>query len=970
MSPAEFLRAVWPSDGIYCLAVRRPTGGWKHTTYDPVDEAAAAAVLIRGDLFFNIHTLKEKNVWNERLQTNQQRTHTNAAAAQVFFLDLDVGSDTNKFTSKADAFEALKNFCKTTGLPKPLMISSGRGYHVYWLLSDPLPSEQWLDHATQLRQLTAHHGLKADTTRITDRASLLRVVGSFNLKDPANPLAVERASDGPVTATGVFCKLIHDALIVAGQTPKLAPKLIEAESLLGSNLDKVYDGPVPTGSAVLKACKQMERLALAKGVFSEPEWYHSVIGVGRFMVDGHRRIHQMSLGHKGYSEASCNAKIKQSEERQSGPSSCATVAFHSTVGDSLCLDCPFADKGSPVRAGLHMDILPPPVIIEQVGDQTITTTIRNPPPPFDRDKTGVSILTKDAAGDPIKQTIYDYDLYPVRRLTNPSQGIEQQVWHVELPRGEAKDFTLDADMIYDSRKFILAITHQGIYPNKGHISHLQEYMVAYISQLQKLVDSDAQCNHLGWADDYTQFIFPDKILLLDGTVKPVQLSTGAQRASAFIMRKGSLQEQVRLMRFFDHHAYLPNQVTILAALAAPWFYATGHHGVIVNASGAAGASKSTTLYAAASLFGTPELYPINGTNNGATVKGRNERVTVLANFPILVDEITHMPVKDAIDLAMSITQPGHRIRLSSDGVERASLQSHKATIMLTTANNSLHGILSTDNSAGTAGSMRVFEIMYHAQQVHQKHEADEFLHQLKQNYGHIGEVFMMHCMPRKAEVETRIRAKMREVDLAVGIQSSERFWSAFIAVVLVMAELSQEFGLLNYDERDLKRYLLEVQVPYMRGVVGEEYSDPLAVVMDYLETINSNMIVTIKMAHGNLGDDPVRRPSGPLFAHYDMSEQLLFVNKKHFKDHCTRIGANPLKVLDDLADSSRGKPIVGAKHIKRTLGSGTNFAKGQTWCFVINTAHPDVSGRLDLEVVTGGSPGGGSSSKANLQVVT
>ena len=51
---------------------------------------------------------------------------------------------------------------------------------------------------------------------------------------------------------------------------------------------------------------------------------------------------------------------------------------------------------------------------------------------------------------------------------------------------------------------------------------------------------------------------------------------------------------------------------------------------------------------------------------------------------VIVDAVP-APVKDAVDLAMSITQPGHRIRLQTDGVERATVGSYKATIMLTTA---------------------------------------------------------------------------------------------------------------------------------------------------------------------------------------------------------------------------------------------------------------------------------------------
>jgi hypothetical protein len=973
MTPGEFLSSVWPSTGIYCLAIPRPGGGWRHRVHDTIAEALEDVERHKGaDLYFAIHTLKEKNVWNEQLQRNQTRVQRNSRSARCFFFDLDVSeSDPRKYNDQGAAVAGLKDFCTQTGLPRPMITSSGGGCHVYWLLSDEIESAEWRDYATRLRQLAFHYGLKVDPTRTTDTSSVLRVVGTFNFKDPENPREVKAFVQGVETATGVFVKLLNDALTRAGVEAKNAPRLLEAESLLGSNIDTAYDGPTPHITAVFTACEQMRRLAQANGKYSEPEWYHGVIGIGRFVSDGHRVIQRLSQGHPTYSPDATIAKIKQSEERQSGPSSCASIAYHSGVGDSLCVGCPFQGKvHGPIQAALMKEEVAAPVVQELVGEEIITVEVPQPPNPWKRTKEGIVFNGKNADGDEVVTVIYDYDLYPIRRLTNPTQGHEEQVWHVGLPRNEEKDFTLEADALYDTRKFVALIAHQGIYPNKGNIGQLQEYMVAYISQLQKLMDADAQCNHLGWADDHSRFILPDKILGTDGSTKPAQLSLGAQRASAQVHKKGSFERQVELLKFYSHPGYLANQFYVLASLAAPIFYATGHHGVIINASGDAGASKSTSLYTAASLWGQPELYPINGTNNGATVRGRNERVTVLANLPVCVDEITHMPFRDAQDLAMSITQPGHRIRLHSDGVERAHIGSYKATIMLATANSSLHTLLSHDNTAGTAGSMRVFEIMFRAANIHQKHEADEFLHDLKENYGHVGEVFVNDIIKRLDVVTKRVREVTKEIDLAANIQSSERFWSATAGTVITAAEIARELGLLNYSPDMLRKWVLEYQIPQMRGVVKEEYSDPLAIIADYLEAINSNMLVVRKTkgAQGNLMSE-VRRPTGPLFAHYDLDDQTVYILKKGFKDYCARIGANAAKILNELHEVRDNARIVPQPHTRRVLGAGTEYAKAQSWCFALNMAHSDVSGAVDLKVLTGDGTGGGEVNKPDLRVV-
>jgi hypothetical protein len=991
MTPGDFLRAVWPADGIFCLATpftipgsNPPKRVYAHRTFDNISDAVSFVLRERGahDLFFAIHTLKEKQVWNPEkinpktgaMGANQVRVQPNMHSARAFFFDLDVGRDSNKYDDQKQAAADLIRFCKVTGLPRPLVTSSGGGLHVYWLVTEPLESEKWRIEAAKLKQLARHHGLKADPMRTTDTASVLRVAGTQNFKDRSAPREVKAMTPAVTTGTGAFIAMIDKAMIEAGVEAKPPPRFDAAAALLGSNTEREYEGPPVSLKALLLSCAQMKRLALAKGMYSEPEWYHGIIGVGRFLEDGHRRIQQMSQGFPGYDVDATKEKIAQHEARRDavtgkalGPTSCAKLAEISGVGDDPCSSCPFAGKvHGPIGAARYNDPAPAPVVQELLGSGVapVVTLIPDPPKPFVRLKGGgIAVHAENADGDVTYTTIYDHDLYPIRRLSNPQQGLEQQVWHVTLPRGESKDFTLDADMLYDTRKFVTAVANQGIYPNKGHIPTLQEYMVAYIALLQKTVDAEAQCNHLGWLDECSGFILPDKVLFPDGTAKAAQLSLGAQRATQHVHKRGDMAEQIKLLDFYNHPDYRANQFYILAGLAAPIFYATGHHGVIINASGDAGASKSTSLYTAASFWGQPELYPINGTNNGATIRGRNERVTVLANLPVCVDEITHMAVKDAIDLAMSVTQPGHRIRLQTDGVERASIGSHKATIMMTTANNSLHGLLSTDNAAGTAGSMRVFEVGFTAGKVHKKHEADAFIHAIKQNYGHLGELFVAHIMPQLDKVEARVREVTKQVDIELGIQSSERFWSATIGSILVAGEIAVAMGLVKYDIAALKRWAIDEQVPKMRGVVKEEYSDPLGIVSDYLETISSNILV-LEKSTGTVGAQSyvARKPTGALLGHYDVAEQVLHVLKKGFKDYCVRIGANSLKVLSELHTLRDGARIIANTHTKRTLGAGTEYAKAQSGCFTINMAHPDITGALDLKVIAGGSLGGGQGS--------
>lgn len=83
-----------------------------------------------------------------------------------------------------------------------------------------------------------------------------------------------------------------------------------------------------------------------------------------------------------------------------------------------------------------------------------------------------------------------------------------------------------------------------------------------------------------------------------------------------------------------------------------------------------------------------------------------------------------------------------------------------------------------------------------------------------------------------------------------------------------------------------------------------------------------------------------------------------------------RIGANGLKIINELSEVRGGERIIISPHSRRTLGAGTEYAKSQTWCFVINMAHKEVSGVVDLKTIQGGGQQGSSDTKGpGLQLV-
>ena len=133
--------------------------------------------------------------------TPDSRTAANASGACAFWMDIDCGEDKaaagKGYATVDDAEDALRKFCRDTGLPKPThIVHSGGGLHLYWVLDDVISREAWQSYAKKLKDLTKVCDFLADDSRTADIASVLRLPGTLNQKNtPPRPVVLKYASD-------------------------------------------------------------------------------------------------------------------------------------------------------------------------------------------------------------------------------------------------------------------------------------------------------------------------------------------------------------------------------------------------------------------------------------------------------------------------------------------------------------------------------------------------------------------------------------------------------------------------------------------------------------------------------------------------------------------------------------------------------------------------------------------------------
>lgn len=187
----NLLEVLWSSQATsHWLTTRNPLTGvfqsYRVGSLDAANNRAAELALAGFDVYLSVSEFSE---------CAETRKAQDVACVRGFWLDIDVGRAKVElgqgYATLQEAMAAVKAFRIAARLPRPThVVGSGGGLHVYWVVDEPIEPAQWQLYAKMFKAITKSLGLLADPTRTADIASLMRVPGTFNYKDNANPRAV------------------------------------------------------------------------------------------------------------------------------------------------------------------------------------------------------------------------------------------------------------------------------------------------------------------------------------------------------------------------------------------------------------------------------------------------------------------------------------------------------------------------------------------------------------------------------------------------------------------------------------------------------------------------------------------------------------------------------------------------------------------------------------------------------------
>ena len=959
MNTGDFLALVLGEGPYYCAFGARAETKKRvqkfYTSHDDLTHAVERMDDNGLDAYFALATFR----------TGETREATNAESMKAFFLDLDCGEG-KEFASQRDAIAALRVFVKTVGLPTPILVSSGRGIHVYWPLEEQVPVAEWLPIAQKLKRACAEHELAADPAVTADVARILRLPGTHNHKDdPASPVVVMGTAKGyETTSLDRMAELL--ASYKAPSLPAVSASLFGGAVVGGSarsdptmqrllgNSESVFKTIIQKSSRG-KGCAQIMAAVNNQAETKEPVW-RGVLSIAQFCSDRDKAIHLVSKKHPEYNPDLTEQKASQAK----GPYTC--VKFDE-LNPGICGECALRGRfNSPIVLGNR-------VIAATEEDNTVIVEASDPdepesaavysipayPEPYFRGRHGgIYVQMRDDDGDPMDINIYPHDFYYVRRMFDEEKG-ESMLARAHLPNDGVREFIVPLVEATSKDELRKCLATRGISVGYKEWDKIMAYTQAWTDKLQAESAADISKRQFGWATDAMEsFVVGDREIFADHVAYNPPSASTAGYFPAF-EPTGTLDGWIQQADFYNRPGLEPWQFIICLSLGSPLMRMTQHHAALFHMfSDDTGFGKTTTQNVALAAFGNPDLLRLSLDD---TLNSQMNRYELYKDLPAQLDEATNMTPEDASKLVYGLTMGRQKARMSQgSNAERRRGDPWHLTLGIS-SNSSLLSKIMSYKAAPKAEMARLLEFHAYRHNFKSKRETDDFAYGVGDHYGHAVVPLIQYILQNKETVRTVLETLQERVDKAAGLTMQERFWSNTAAIGLTALTIAREVGLLSYNPKAMFDWVVEM-IEKNKFNRAERTVDCQTLITDFVAE-NYGSILWIKstedrrgenMTHGEGLDSlvvPDQQPRVKFVARYETDLNRLYILPKPLRTWCSKQSLNSDSLIKDLEQKMDGK----RKKIR--MGKGTKFNMPPVTVISI-----DCSG---LDLYEGDGEDGGSS---------
>jgi len=883
MADVRLLEAVVPSEeGFYCvLGLKNGThhSQTHHKTIQEVEAEADRLVANGVDVFFGCG----------KFVTDENRDAANCGLMKSFFLDIDCGADKAKpdkrgrikgYVDQSTGMQALKELCKTLNLPRPTVVNSGRGWHVYWPLTEAVSKDKWLPVAETFKAKCLEHKFIVDPAVPADAARVLRIPGTKNFKDtPPHDVVLMHLSE-PMEFDDFVQRM---GPLLEAKKPYNPKELDDfTKAVIGNKQSRFRTILKKTASGL--GCEQLRLVVEDQENIEEPLW-RAGLSIAQHCVDRDKAIHLISQNHPKYDSAKTEYKASQIK----GPYTCETF---DSFAPGICQNCTHKGKiKSPIVLGHEIakseegDVIEYKTTNEEAP--TMEFVVPKLPNRYFRGKTGgiyKHLKEENEEGDgPSVALIYEYDLFVTKRMFDPALGETILIRRV-LPRDGAKEFSVPLVDALSKDELRKVVSFHGVIAGTNQMALILDYLMQCAKELQVTQEVEMMRLQFGWADDDEKFILGNREI--GASYVKYSPPSKATRDIAHALRPvGSLDEWKEIINVYDMPGFEPHAFAVFSAFGAPLIKFMGIKGGIINLiNNKSGTGKSTILQVMNSVWGHPDELMLQWKD---TLNVKLHRMAVMCNLPLGVDEITKMSGDDFSDLAYSVTQGAPRRRMKASSNEERESQGFWATMMVATSNSSMTDKLEALKSTSEGELMRLMQYKIDPTNNLDRASAKQIFGRLHSNYGLAGLPYAQYLVQNLEEVvDTALKVQAR-FDKAVNIDTRERFWSGMAGANLTGAVVAAKLGLHNINHKRVFDWAV-AEVSDMQTATKLSYNDYATIVGEFLLKHNLNTLVINKHSTSKSGiaASPLMLPRGPLVVRHEPDSRRVFIIRQALKDFC------------------------------------------------------------------------------------
>lgn len=941
MTNFDLLNAVQPAGGWFAVVGIKGAGANIQRkqrlveTREELDDVAAQLVQHGWNVFYGVAKYKD----------DSSRKKTNVRALKAFWLDIDCGeakAEPNPKTGRPDGYidqaaglTALRKFCTRIGLPKPTLVNSGRGIHVYWPLTEEVTPEQWEPVAERLRDLCQTHDLYVDPV-VFETARILRVPGTYNFKDDPATLVSVMAVGQPVEYA--------DLVQLLGVKPRAAlpakRELTALGKMMQDTVSKAF-AKIMRRSAKGDGCPQLLDCYQNRDSLTEARWFDA-LSIAKFCSDADTAIHKLSEGHPDYDPAKTVQKISHIQ----GPHNCATFDRNNP---GLCASCPHFGKiknpiqlGMEVKAASEDDYADTEVVDEKTGGIKSLNIPPYPKPFYWGERGGIWKKLADPEADPV--FVYEDHLYVVKRMLDPVEGNVIIMRH-HTPLDGVREFTISNKHITDRNELRKALSANDVMVPTKQYEIIFDYIITANRELRVKERAERMRTQFGWADNDSKFIIGDKEITADGVFYSPPSSV-TEHLAGYLGASGDYAKWQEVFNLYGKPGLEAHAFATLTAFGAPLLRFTGQSGAAINVIHPnSGTGKTTILHMCNSVWGHPRdlCSTQKDTDNARILK-----LGIMNNLPYCVDEITNMTGIAFSDLIYAMSNGKGKDRMEANGNKLRQNTTKWQTISLMSSNAAFYEKLTGPKATPDGEMMRMIEYKIdYTNVLDVSHAKKMFDQQLMDNYGHAGAIYADWLIRNREEAEATVKSIQAKIDRELKLTQRERFWSAVVAANITGGLIATKYlKIMDWNMQRIYEWATKM-ILSLRDDVKPPATDVASIIGDYLNRHINNVLV-VKDAvdmRTNMTMLPTMEPKGELLVRYEPDTKKMFIAAKPFKQDCVQFQVNYKETLEIL---KKNGVFVGTG-VKR-LSKGMKVVTPGVYCLIFDTS---AGGFIDISDLVG-----------------